>query len=296
MNDIQIDYFMAVATNLSFTKTSEELYVSQPAISRQIAVMEKELGVKLFTRNNKKTELTKAGELYFELFKNYKADFIETKKKALSFEDKNNRVFRIGFLEGWDLYDYVPAIISRFNEVYPDIKVLINCCGIKELSTLILTDGLDVAISMKNSVEGIPEIETIDLCSIGKTIVYSKRKYGEGEYTPYDFKDTVFFAPYSVVDRVVSKAISDCMKGYDFMPKLQFVPNHESMITCVRNGMGAAITDEWVWANYAEDIGVIPIDAKDMISILLMKSNHDPVTRFMVDVLDDTYKELNGNT
>ena len=58
MNDLQIDYFMAVGTNLSFTKTSQELYVSQPAISKQIKLMEEELGVRLFYRNNKKTELT----------------------------------------------------------------------------------------------------------------------------------------------------------------------------------------------------------------------------------------------
>lgn len=74
MNDLQIDYFMAVATNLSFTKTSEELYVSQPAISKQISQLEKELGVKLFTRNNRKTELTDAGRLYFDFFNRYKAD------------------------------------------------------------------------------------------------------------------------------------------------------------------------------------------------------------------------------
>ena len=74
MNDLQIDYFMAVATNLSFTKTSRELYVSQPAISRQISQLEKELGVRLFVRNNQKTELTDAGRLYFDLFGRYKAD------------------------------------------------------------------------------------------------------------------------------------------------------------------------------------------------------------------------------
>ena len=55
MNDLQIDYFMAVATNSSFTKTSEELFVSQPAISKQIALLERELGVKLFIRNNRRT-------------------------------------------------------------------------------------------------------------------------------------------------------------------------------------------------------------------------------------------------
>ena len=43
MNDLQIDYFLAVARNLSFTKTAEEMYVSQPAISRHISHLEKEL-------------------------------------------------------------------------------------------------------------------------------------------------------------------------------------------------------------------------------------------------------------
>lgn len=76
MNDLQIDYFMAVATNLSFTKTSEELFVSQPAISRQISQLEKELGCKLFRRNNQRTELTEEGRLYFDLFSKFKAEFI----------------------------------------------------------------------------------------------------------------------------------------------------------------------------------------------------------------------------
>ncbi|MDO4517890.1 MAG: LysR family transcriptional regulator, partial [Bacillota bacterium] len=285
MNDVQIDYFMAVATNLSFTKTSEELYVSQPAISRQIAVMEKELGVKLFRRNNKKTELTKAGELYFELFRDYKARFIKTKREALALDNTSEHVIKIGFLEGWDLYEYVPAIIDKFNEAYPNVKVVVNCCGIKDLSTLILTDGIDVAISMNNSVSDIPEIEAIDLLDIRKTLIYSKRRYGEEKRDVYSFKDATFFAPYSVIDRVVSRAIEECMKDYHFMPKLQFVPNHESMITCVRNGMGVAITDEWVWANAADDIGVIPLEAKDRISIILMRSNDDPVARHMVDTV-----------
>ena len=57
MNDLQIEYFLAVAVNQSFTKASKLLYVSQPAISKQIAMLEKELGVKLFQRNNQKTEI-----------------------------------------------------------------------------------------------------------------------------------------------------------------------------------------------------------------------------------------------
>ena len=91
MNDLQIDYFMAVATNLSFTKTSEELFVSQPAISRQISQLEKELGCRLFTRNNQGTQLTEEGRLYFDLFSKYKAEFITQRSRQNRYRAKAKR-------------------------------------------------------------------------------------------------------------------------------------------------------------------------------------------------------------
>ena len=291
MNEVQIDYFMAVATNLSFTKTSEELYVSQPAISKQISGLEKELGVKLFRRNNKKTELTEAGKLFYDLFKNYKADFIKTKKMAALLDMKQEQIIKIGFMEGWDLYEYVPQIISRFNEKHPEVKVIINCCGIKELSTLILTGGLDVALTFENSVQDIHEIEQINLLRLKKRLIYSKRKFTEESYKPEDFAKETFFAPYSVVNKLVSRTVHNYMVQYGFDPKIEFVPNHESMITCVRNGMGVAITDEWVWANGAEDLATIPVDADDMISIILMKGNKDEETRDMAEIIRSVYSD-----
>ena len=140
MNDLQIDYFMAVATNLSFTRTSEELYVSQPAISRQISQLEKELGTRLFKRNNQKTELTETGKLYFELFRKYKAELINTRLLASEIDGRNKNVIRVGFLEGWDLTGIVPEMIKRYKEKYPDSEVIINCCGVKEITTALLTD------------------------------------------------------------------------------------------------------------------------------------------------------------
>ncbi len=58
-------YFLAVAENLHFRKASEQLYISQPGLSRQIKQMEEKLGIKLFERHNRKVELTKAG-LYLQ--------------------------------------------------------------------------------------------------------------------------------------------------------------------------------------------------------------------------------------
>src|SRR5712692_7375978 len=63
MNIRQLEMFQAIVRSGSFTKAGEKLYVSQSAISRQIKLLEDELGDKVFTRVNKRVVLTRAGEI-----------------------------------------------------------------------------------------------------------------------------------------------------------------------------------------------------------------------------------------
>jgi Transcriptional regulator len=55
-------YFVEVATERSFTKASEKLYISQPTLSRHIQELERELGVTLFKRHSHSLELTNEGQ------------------------------------------------------------------------------------------------------------------------------------------------------------------------------------------------------------------------------------------
>ena len=53
-----LHYFLAIAREENFTRAAEQLHVTQPTLSRQIADLEQELGVKLFTRSNHHIVLT----------------------------------------------------------------------------------------------------------------------------------------------------------------------------------------------------------------------------------------------
>lgn len=296
MNDLQIDYFMAVATNLSFTKTSEELFVSQPAISRQISQLEKELGARLFNRNNQKTELTEVGKLYFDLFSRYKADLINTRLEAEKIMGTKKGTMRVGFLEGWDLFGIIPPMIERFNDAYPDIEVVINCCGIKELTTSLLTDSMDIIVTMDNSLKDFREFKTTHAAEINKILLYSSRHdlAGKEGLTLKDFSSEVFIAPWEIVDKMIIDTIATYTRPYGFVPKLRFVKNHESTITCVRNKMGVAIADEWVWAKGAADLAWIPFNAKDTVSIARMSARQseavDKMEEIIIEVIDEQEK------
>lgn len=66
MNIKQIEYFVEVAKTKNYTKAAEKLYISQSAITKQIFLLEEELKVELFVRNNKGAKLTLAGELFLK--------------------------------------------------------------------------------------------------------------------------------------------------------------------------------------------------------------------------------------
>lgn len=117
----QLKYFLAVAENLHFGKAAEQLYISQPGISKQIDRLEKELNTKLFDRDNRNVKLTKAGtylkaELGISL-KHIEDILAHTK---LIHDGKEGSI-NIGYV-GSAMQSFIPELMIRFRKQYPTIK------------------------------------------------------------------------------------------------------------------------------------------------------------------------------
>ncbi len=77
--DIQkLKYFISAAENLNFTKAAKDCFITQTAMSQLIANMEKELGFKLFLRNNRNMSLTAAGQTFYDQMKIMVASYENT--------------------------------------------------------------------------------------------------------------------------------------------------------------------------------------------------------------------------
>lgn len=61
----ELRYFIAVAGEGSITKASETLFITQPSLSRQLTLLKEKLGVQLFVRENRTTELAEKGKLLY---------------------------------------------------------------------------------------------------------------------------------------------------------------------------------------------------------------------------------------
>jgi LysR family transcriptional regulator, transcriptional activator of the cysJI operon len=152
MFDFRLKVFTAVAKRLSFTKASEEMNISQPAVSKHIRELENELKSKLFDRKGNKIELTIYGQTllnYAEKVRNINRDF-EFEINQLKNIEKGT--FKIGC--STTIANYIlPKILANFNYNYPEIKIELTVNNSEKISELLekneidcgLTEGLSVS-------------------------------------------------------------------------------------------------------------------------------------------------------
>lgn len=132
----QIRYFQCVARELSFTKAARLLHIAQPPLSRQIKMLEEELGVAVFERLGRGIQLTEAGRYFLD----------QTEKMTLRLEEtvnatrrigRNDRIwFGVGFVPS-TLYGHMPALIRQLREMNSQVEI-----GLVEMTTLQQFDAL----------------------------------------------------------------------------------------------------------------------------------------------------------
>lgn len=142
----QIRYFQSVVKNNSFSEAAEECHISQSAISQQIQALERELGVSLFVRKNRRFELTPAGEFFYQksliLLDDYNRICAETRK----IERQDGAVIKIGLLRTYD-GDEIPRAVERFCAKYPDVETGIRSGNHEELYRMLRTGEADLVFN-----------------------------------------------------------------------------------------------------------------------------------------------------
>lgn len=138
LNSLRV--FEAAARHLSFTRASEELYVTQAAVSHQIKALEEYLGIKLFRRQNRALFLTEEGQSYFLDIKDTFTSLVDATERLLARGAKGS--LTVSLTPSFAIQWLVPRL-SLFSEVYPDIDVRIKAVDMDDGS---LTDDVDVAI------------------------------------------------------------------------------------------------------------------------------------------------------
>ncbi|MGW0465332.1 LysR family transcriptional regulator [Streptomyces sp. NPDC003027] len=141
----ELRYFVAVAEELHFTRAADRLFVSQPAVSKQIRVLERQLGAPLFDRDRHGVRLTAVGTALLPHARAVLAAWDEAWAAARRAGEAASATLVVGMSTSPGRGGLLPAIRSRFTELRPEARLKLRQVGWED-PTAGLADGTsDVA-------------------------------------------------------------------------------------------------------------------------------------------------------
>ena len=161
-------YFVAVAAHGSFNRAAQILYLTQPALSRQVKDLEEELGVVLLIRGKNAVTLTKAGERFYEEAREVlaRADLAVQRIRS----EARIEVLRIGYAPSVTA-DILPQALKKFHAMQPAVRIELDDLSTEEMIRKAGNGQLDLLITLEPSVTAVPGFEWAKLRHVTLVLV-----------------------------------------------------------------------------------------------------------------------------
>lgn len=287
----QLEYFVAVSEQLSFTKAARQFFISQTAVTQQIKALEEEIGVRLFDRNNRRVVLTPAGRTFLEDAKAILRRTWDACDRAKRADTVFTGKLEIGFVKGYEKTN-LSDLLSDFHMQYPNISFTLKRENVAELYDGLLNKSLDVILNIQYSTDDLEDIEfqivrQYPLLAVMPTShplshrISIQRSELKG-YPLVDIKKSK--------DRYgETSTILNAFTSAGFLPNVQYISDDiETSILAVAAGLGYALLPSYITDTLSlrEKVIAVPIEGEEKkITIITAwhKDNQNPALGKFLD-------------
>lgn len=141
----QLRILKAVATEKNFRKAAELLYLSQPHISKQIKILEKNLNILLLNRKKNKISLTENGKIFLYYSERILALCEESCRVLIDLKNGERGNLNVGASQTIGIY-LLPRVLTLFAQNYPQINIKVQVNSSRTIAKNILNREIDIAI------------------------------------------------------------------------------------------------------------------------------------------------------
>ena len=238
LNLNNLKYFYEIVNTGNITKASNNLFLSQPALTKALKQLEKELNTRLLIRSKKGIVPTPEGEILYEYAKNIFQN-LDKVVKTINQPQEVNHIY-VGATTTNFLEPLLPSL-KKFQNKYPNIKIHITLEEINVLEKYRNLNKLDILI--KTDYEQIDNFKKIKSFEINDCFVASKKKFPELENKTISINKLLQY-PFVLLSNITHgrKNFNNYLKSQN----LKLTPAYEfnSYSLCrelIRNGFGIGV-------------------------------------------------------
>ena len=249
LSERDVEYFLAIVENQNISRAAEYLHITQPALSRFLYRLEKQLGSKLFYRGKTKLSLTDAGSCYLIYAKQYVGLVEEMQEHFMCFKKHWKNTIRIGLPSQIANYIFSEVVLSFFNE-HMEITANMKYGTTKELSILLKNGQLDFSmlcapLKLEDFTNEIIAHDRILLAVPGELTGYHRLEHCFDGDVPIirlsDIENQHFF----VTESFYQSCVQTLLKATGFIPKyITYVPSMQAALELATKGIGIAFVME----------------------------------------------------
>lgn len=264
------NYFITIAKSKNLTSAAEQLYISQPSLSKYLQRLEKRYGVAFFNHSKSPLKLTYAGECYLQYLLKTKEQEKELEIKLSEIREHGRDRIRIG-IPLWKGTSVLPRLLPEFSKRYPLVSIELKEANGDVLEKSLIDDELDFCIIHKPVSALDVTYETIlkeRILLIGKKDHPLITKTRESSPTPVDgyrsfdlnsLQKTPVIMPHK--GQKLRRAIDACVLRQNLdLNVIMEVENVSTILELVANGYGLAFIPE-LGIQYVPDAALRLIDA-----------------------------------
>lgn len=156
----QIQYFVAIAEAEHFGRASQRVRIAQPALSRQMKLLEAELGVALFERLPRGVRLTEAGRSFLSKTRGLERQLLVAAEEARAAAKGQHGRLRLSFIEAVAWHGLVPDALRQFRGQWPQVELGLTAMPTAEQLAALRREETDAALVYnRDSTEDLTAIE-----------------------------------------------------------------------------------------------------------------------------------------
>lgn len=145
MDDFRLRVFITAAKTLNFTKCAEQLFISQPAVSKHIGELESRYKVQLFERSGSRLALTEAGRVMLEHAERIADGYRRLQYEMDLFTDRLGGELKVG--ASTTIAQYVlPQVLARFTARFPEVKVSLASGNSEQVEAALARHDTDLGL------------------------------------------------------------------------------------------------------------------------------------------------------